>query len=329
MKILEIGRYKKQFASDHILPFVKEQGEALRSVGQDVDYYTIKGAGLAAYLTAVADLKREILTLRPQVIHAHFGLSGITAVLAVKSIKKSERPKCVITFHNGETLSKTVNFFSSLFSLGADYVIYVAEHIRRLSYFKARHYSILPCGVPLDLLPLVSYDEARKKLGYQDNKKYILFGGAFSNKRKNVALLNEALALLNRDDIEVVEMRGLSRSECALRMCACDLFALPTHSEGSPQALKEAMACNCPIVATDVADIAFLLGNEQGHYLLRNPRKDNAYWEADQSSAKELAELITIALNTRCRTQGRQRILDLKLDNTAIAQRLMNIYKSL
>ena len=76
----------------------------------------------------------------------------------------------------------------------------------------------------------------------------------------------------------------MSRDECVLRMCACDLFALPSHSEGSPQALKEAMAVNCPCLATDIADVRELFGNEPGHWILRNPRKTHERWDGDERS---------------------------------------------
>ena len=329
MRILEVSRYKVQFDPKHLLPFVREQGEALRSVGHEVAYHLIEGRGMSAYLTGIAALRRRLLSEQPDVVHAHFGLSGITAVLAVRSLPKNKRPKCVVTFHNGETLTRTVNFCSSLFSLAADHVVYVAEHIRMLSYFKARRYSILPCGVPMDELPVTDYVQARRQLGMQPEKKYILFGGDFANKRKNADLLFAALRMLNRDDVEVLEMKGLSRAECALRMCACDVFALPTHSEGSPQALKEAMACNCPIVATDVADISLLLGQEQGHFLLRNPRPTKERWDGDRRSTAEMADLLQQALAFGRRTKGRERILQLGLDNTAIAQRLTEIYRQL
>ncbi len=329
MKICEVGRYKEQFVPDHILPFVKEQGEALRQAGHEVSYFAIQGTGMWSYLKQVKALRTVLQQERPDIVHAHFGLSGMTAVIAVRRLPRSIRPKCVITFHNGETLNRWVNLLTSFCSLFADYVVYVAQHIRHLCYFKARHYSILPCGVELDDLVVTPYEQARAQLGMSPDKKYILFGGAFANTRKNVALLREALALLHRDDIEVLEMRGLSRQECALRMCACDLFALPTHSEGSPQALKEAMACNCPIVATDVADIAYLLGGLKGHYMLRNPLHTTVRWEPDADSARELAQLIDEALAHTERTQGRERILELQLDNASIARRLTQIYQSL
>lgn len=77
-------------------------------------------------------------------------------------------------------------------------------------------------------------------------------------------------------------MKELTREQCVLRMNACDLFALPSHSEGSPQALKEAMACNCPCLATDIADVKYLFGSEPGHFILRNPRKTHERWDADE-----------------------------------------------
>lgn len=328
MKILEVGRYKPQFANKHILPFVLEQGEALRNLSNEVDYWTVPGKGLLSYFSSARILRRVIREQRPDVVHAHYGLSGITAALAAKAITSS---KVVITFHNGETLNVFVNLLTSFFSLFADYVIYVAQHIYDLVYFKAKHYSIIPCGVNLDELPLTDYTLARQQLGFDENKTYILFGGAFDNTRKNVALLREAIALLNRDDIEILEMKGLSRAECALRMCACDLFALPTHSEGSPQALKEAMACNCPIVATDCADIAHLLGDLPGHYILRNPRKTKERWDGDEHSVQEMADLLTkaLGLSVGFRTEGRKRILELGLDNNQIAEKLVKIYEGI
>lgn len=332
MIILEIGRYKGGYNIHGISPFVLEQGEALRTLGIDVRYWAIKGKGLLTYVTSVHKLRHVINEVHPDVVHAHYGLSGITAILAVKGLLckgRVSKTRVVVTFHNGETLNKVVNLLSSFISLFADHVIYVAQHIHDLVYFKSKHYTIIPCGVNIAELPIMDYTEARRQLGFVDNKKYILFGGAFNNLRKNVALLQDALNLLHRNDIEVIEMKELSRAECALRMCACDLFALPTHSEGSPQALKEAMACNCPIVATDCADIAHLLGDLPGHYILRNPRKTKERWDGDAMSVQEMAALVEQGLAFGQRTEGRKRIAELQLENSQVAQRLMDIYNNI
>ena len=414
MRVLEVSRYKKEYA-EHMLPFVTEQGESLRKAGCEVEYFLVRGN----YITAVKPLKEKIREFKPDIAHAHYGLSAITAEL-------QGLVPVVTTFHNGETHSKGVNFIASLFSLRAKHVIYVAQHIYDMVYFKAKNYSIIPCGVSLEDCVVMDKAEARKKLGWDSDKKYIMFGGAFDNLRKNYPLLrsaieelystktekNTACAAINIDkgdinkkeespirmdtahaassvianqsaneqdslqsncqspstdanelhlsdssekivdfinceksekkyswtpveggemygDVVCVEMRGLSRAECVLRMCGCDVFALPTKNEGSPQALKEAMACNCPIVATDVADIKHLLGGLPGHYVLPNKKGNCAWWKGDEHSAEELAELLKKALAFEGRTEGRKRIVELGYTNELVAKQIIKIYEQI
>lgn len=323
MRVLIVSRYKTNLVN-HQLPFVTEQGEALRALGCEVEYFPIRGN----YIRAVRPLKTKIREFRPDIIHAHYGLSAITAEL-------QNLVPVVTTFHNGETLNECVNLLSSLFSLRAKHVIYVAQHIRDLCYFKAPNYSIIPCGVPMGQMTITPQAEARKQLGWSSDKKYILFGGAFDNERKNYVLLRDAIECLKNErlkefgDIECVEMKGLTRAECVLRMCACDLFALPSHSEGSPQALKEAMAVNCPCLATDIADVRVLFGDEPGHFVLRNPRKTHERWEADEKSIDEMTDLLKEALNYGVRTNGRNRIIRLGLTNEQVAKRIVKIYEKI
>jgi len=319
MKVLIVGRYKKQYKN--LMPFVTEQGNSIAALGNEVDYFAIKGKGMLAYFNSVKKLKKKIKEFNPDIIHAHYGLSGITAVM------QSKVP-VVITFHNGETLSWFTNFISSLFSLRAEHVIYVAQHIYKKCIFKRKKdYSIIPCGINIDDCQITDFEKARKKLNLSSDKKYILFGGAFANTRKNYALLKEALLNTRRTvckctegddygDIVCLEMKGLSRQSCVLRMCACDLFVLPSKSEGSPQALKEAMACNCPIVATDIADIKHLLGDVDGHYIC-------------SFDSQDVADKISLALAFEGRTNGRERIVSLGLTNDKVAQKLMEIYRQI
>lgn len=329
MRILIIGRYKKQYP-ENLLPFVLEQGEILCQLGHKVEYMPVRGN----YILAVRELKSKIRAFQPDVIHAHYGLSAITAEL------QSMVP-VVTTFHNGETLNPLVNFFTSLFSLRAKHVVYVAQHIYDLLYFKHKHHSVIPCGVNMDDCVVMDQKDAREQLGFENGVKYILFGGGFDNLRKNYAILRDAVERMEQQpwipvkggercgNIVCLEMKGLSRAECVLRMNACDLFALPSHSEGSPQALKEAMACNCPIIATDVADVRHLLGTLEGHYILRNPRSTTEYWEGDAQSVDEMTELLKEALRFSGRTTGRERIIELELSNDQVAKRLQAIYESI
>lgn len=304
MKILIVASCN----SGHLSPFVIEQTDSLMKQGCEVDFFGIVGKGAIGYLSNFKKLQSKIRDFNPDIIHGHYGLSGLLAVLQFHT-------PVVITFHNGETLSKAANFFSSVGAMRAKHVVYVAEHIRQKCYYKSKNYSILPCGINLDDCTIIPKEEARKKLNLEDDKKYILFGGAFDNLRKNYPLLHDAISLLPyKDDIVCLEMKGLSRAECVLRMCACDLFALPTKSEGSPQALKEAMACNCPIVATDVADIKHLLGDMEGHYIC-------------SFDPKNVADQVNKAFAFGKRTNGCQRIIELGLTNDLVAQKLVAIYE--
>lgn len=333
MRILVVCRYKDNFVGN-VAPFVKEQGEAIRALGHDVEYFLVKGN----YLKAVWELGKKIKEWKPDIIHAHYGITAIVVEM------QSEVP-VVTTFHDGETHVWYVNLLSTIFSLRAKHVIYVAQHNRDLSYFKAKNYSIIPCGIDLDKMVITPKEEARKQLGWRDDTKYIVFGGAFDNTRKNYELLKQAVDLLKKENnienreenindkltknIEIVELKMLTREECVLRMCGADLFALPSHREGSPQVIKEAMAVNCPSIATDIADIKVLFGDEPGHWLLRNPRNTPWLWEADEKSLDEMVELIKKGLSFPRRTNGRKRIEELGLSNEQIARKIIQIYETI
>lgn len=303
MKVLIVANYNP----GHFSPFVSEQVEALKKLGVDFDFFGIVGKGIMGYLKNLPALKRKIKYYKPDLIHAHYGLSGMLATLQMNV-------PVVITFHNGETLSPIPNLLSSIAAKRAEWGIYVAQHIRDLSYLKSTRFSIIPCGIDSKLFVPKDKLEARKHLGLISNRRYILFGGAFDNLRKNYPLLKSAIELLpSNAEIECIEMKGMTREQCVDYMNACDVFALPTKSEGSPQALKEAMACNCPIVGTDVADIRHLLGNVSGHFICSFDPED-------------VADKLSLALSFNGRTNGRKRIFELHLTNEQVAQRVYEVY---
>jgi len=318
VRVLIVSRFKENFV-DNQLPFVTEQGQSLKDAGCQVDFFLVRGN----YIKAVRELKEKIREFSPDIVHAHYGLSAVTAEL------QSMVP-VVTTFHNGEWHSWWVNLISSLMAFRARHVIYVAPHIREKMYFKHPHFTILPCGVNMQEVRPIDFFDARNTLKFVEGKKYILFGGAFNNKRKNVSILRKALSV-GHIEAEVVEMKGMDRKTVTQYMSACDLFALPTKNEGSPQSLKEAMACNCPIVSTDCADIAYLLSNLNGHFLMSNKRKSKAEWVEKENSVIELTGLLKMALElpTGYRTKGRDRIVELGYTNEFVAQKLIEIYQNI
>ncbi len=293
--------------SGRIMPFVTEQGNELIKKNVEVDYFPIVGKGLIGYLKNLRLLKKKINSERFDLIHAHFGLSGALAILQFNI-------PVIITFHNGETLTIKGNIISSFASLFSAYNIYVAQHIYNLVYFKRKSkYAILPCGINLNEIVILPKNDAKIRLNLPDDKINILFGGNFTNLRKNYALAKRAIELMNLNNINLIELKGFTREQVTNLLCGCDLLFLPTKSEGSPQIIKEAMACNCPIVATDVADIKEIIGGIDGCYV-------------SNFDPNNVAVNLKNAIEFNSRTCGRE-IME-RYNNETIVKQLIEIYKS-
>ena len=285
--------------------FVKEQGEALREIGVNVFYFAIKGKGIKGYLSSLSKLNNAIKTNHIDLVHAHYGFCGALAVL-------QRRVPVVITFHNGETLSLKGKLISSIASRLSNYNIFVAQHIHDKLFGVPKGYSIIPCGIDLKLLPLVNKNDAARLMGLREDMPNVLFGGSFSNARKNYPLAKEAISLLPYE-VNLIELKGFSRKEVNLLLCGCDLFLMPTKSEGSPQVVKEALACNCPIVATGVADIPELLSYVSQCY-------------TTGFDASEIAGRIDSVLSSGQRSNGREKVIRMNLDNPQVARQIKAIY---
>jgi len=94
-------------------------------------------------------------------------------------------------------------------------------------------------------------------------------------------------------------------------MNACDVLVLTSDYEGSPMVVKEAMACNLPVVSVDVGDVAEVISGVEGCYIC-------------QQTPEDVAAKLALALNRPERTQGRRAVAHLALDR--IAERLIAEY---
>ena len=148
-----------------------------------------------------------------------------------------------------------------------------------------------------------------------NNKVYILFCSSFDIKVKNYQLAKDAIKILSEYEIEIIELKNKSREEVNLLLNACNLLLLTSLSEGSPQIIKEAMACNCPIVATDVGDINEVIENTEGCYIT-------------SFDSREVAQKIHKAIQyskTKEKTMGRENVKH--FDNKNISNNINNIYQ--
>lgn len=294
--------------SGKIAPFVTEQVDALNKLGVVTDYFTIEQKGWKGYLNSRKDLIKKITQFEPDLIHAHFGLSGLLANLQRKI-------PVITTYHGSDINNDKVFRFSKLAMHLSKYNIFVSQkNIDKAQVSK--NFALIPCGVDTNVFYPKDKTECRKALNLDVDKKYILFAGAFENKVKNSVLAFEAVKILSvNHQIELLELKGYTREKVVLLMNAVDCCLMTSHTEGSPQFIKETMACNCPIVSTDVGDVKLNLQGLDGCFVGKT------------YESKEFAMLLAKVLSLNKRTNGRERILKLGLDNKTVVKCLMEIYK--
>ncbi|MBN1932421.1 MAG: glycosyltransferase family 4 protein [Desulfobacterales bacterium] len=176
---------------------------------------------------------------------------------------------------------------------------------------------IIPNGVDIDVFKPIDKKEAQKQVGFK-SKKNIVFIGNPSRREKNSRLAFDAFDLLEGSNLELNVVSGVQFKDIPYYYNAADLLLLTSLWEGSPNVIKEAMACNCPVVATDVGDVAWVMGNEPGYYLATFDPED-------------VAKKVLLALQyseSHGRTNGRQRIIKLGLDAETTAKRLISVYQA-
>ncbi|TNE59806.1 MAG: glycosyltransferase, partial [Bacteroidetes bacterium] len=157
----------------------------------------------------------------------------------------------------------------------------------------------------------------REALGLDPEKRYVLFLGNTEDTNKNYALVKAAVELLNRPDVELLNVFGVPHDTVVQYLNSVDVFTLCSFGEGSPNVVKEAMTCNCPMVVTPAGDAAWVVSDTPGCYV-------STYDPAD--FARQLDAALEFAATTR-RTRGRARIQELGLDSEAVADKIINVYR--
>ena len=326
LKILIVASDK----GGHFAPFIEEQITALQEIGVRVVRYAVTRKGVVGYLRELPALKRMIRAEQPDVIHAHFGLCGLLANL-------QRRVPVVTTYHGSDINVPSILRFSKIaMRLSAHNIFVSARSVAiafRLSPFASRlkkRSALLPCGVNLTDDQLLSRSEARKALGIAEQEQIVLFAGAFDNAVKDAPLAQEALSFASRlisdsapasrlspfaSSLILQELRGFSRAEVNCWMCAANALLMTSKSEGSPQVIKEAMACGCPIVSVDVGDVAERVSGVEGCYVVHT-REPN-----------DIAEALLKAIAFEGKTNGREKIIEMGLSNEQVAEQLIEIYE--
>jgi teichuronic acid biosynthesis glycosyltransferase TuaC len=298
MKVLIVCSYN----NGKIAPFILEQADLLQRKGIEIEYFTVRKKGILGYLLSLKELLQKINSDTPDIIHAHYGLSGLLANL-------QRKVPVVTTYHGSDINNPYSRFFSNIAIHLSDFNIFVSHKLIDIAKPKYK-YIYLPCGIDLPLFTPEDKKSARNKLHLDVEKKYILFSGAFADEVKNYGLAKQAVEKL--PEVKLIELKGYSREQVALLVNAVDVVLMTSFTEGSPQIIKEAMACNCPIVSTDVGEVRKIIETTKGCYIT-------------SFAPDDIADKLKLALADKNRTLGRKAIY--KFDNEQVVNKIIDIYQ--
>ena len=264
MRILIVASGNTKAAS----PFIIEQVESLKKIDIHIEYFLIKGKGWTGYLRSLSKLKKKIKNKKFNLIHAHYGLSGLLATL-------QRRIPVIITFH-GSDININKNYkWSFIASRLSSKNIFVHKDQPKKLKVMLNEKDIIPCGINLKIFQPKDKVALRKKLNWDQNKVYILFSSSFDKPVKNVNLAYKSTQ--NIKNSELIELKNYTKIELSNLMNAADLLLVTSFSETGPLIVKEAIACNCPVVSTDVGDVKEIIVKRKNSFVTSyNPKEIEA-----------------------------------------------------
>ena len=317
LRVLAVTNMYPAPNSPHAGRFIEQQVEGLRRIGLEVQVLFIDRLqqGMRVYADLPSKLTASMAEFRPHVVHAMYG--GIMARVVAQVV--TDRP-VVVSFHGSDLLGQPFErlgrrFFAACGVMASKQaakrcsgVVLVAEHLRTSLPWSKRtsHVQVIPCGIDLALFRPLDRDQCCKELGWRQETFHILFQNT-GDPVKRPELAYAALGHLKETlgvDAEIHELRGVKYEDVPVWLSASDALLLTSFHEGSPTIVKEALACNLPVVSVPVGDVPQRIEGIRGCYLAGPTPGD-------------LAEgLRKVSLNRR-RIEAREAICSLSIDHCA------------
>ena len=258
-------------ARPHKGTFIYSQAQSLVEEGHHVDVICPPYSLPMPLRYALASLQVfcKTLTSRYDIVHGHFGLWCLVARLqwttaVVASFLGDDLLGEPLPDGSWSRRAALVVRLSRWLCCHVDAVIVKSEGMKQAAGFSSAF--IIPNGVNFSLFHPIARRVAREELGWSQAKYYVLFGNNPQLAGKRYALAQAAVEQLRTRgmDVELVVAWGVPQKRIVLYMNACNAVILTSISEGSPNIVKEAMACNVPVVSVDVGDVTQVIGRTDG-----------------------------------------------------------------
>lgn len=324
MKVLHIAAGLPSEERPQRQPFIKSQIESLTKAGVYCGIYDIESnKSKMEYFKSISKIKKKVLEEKYDILHAHYSYCGLVSYF-------SSTGKPIVLSLMGSDLLGSPNidgkitargkvdiYLSRFISERVDHIIVKSVEMQK-SLKSNIESSVVPNGVNFDKFVEKDQKEVRKKLGISDDQFVILFLGSADIPRKNYKLAKESVEnmtkILGDKKIELINPYGISHDKVIDYLSAANVLLLTSYWEGSPNVVKEAMACNLPIISTDVGDVKDLIEGATNCFLV-------------DFSIDEISDNLIKLYNNRERSNGREIISYLRDD--IIANKIIQIYESL
>jgi glycosyltransferase involved in cell wall biosynthesis len=303
--------------------FVGDEVGALRRAGVDIDVYFVNGrAHKLAYAGMPVGFFSRVRRTRYDVVHVHHSFCALVATLQPVI-------PVVWTFHEGEIAGgaedalkeqpvKHVAYSKRMKRYVArkvDAIVVVSEHLRAPLGRPDAMY--LPAGIDIDLFAPMDTAVAKQRLGLASDKRYILFPAVPARVEKRYELARRAVETLRARwpddaDVELIALNNVPHEDVPLYMNASEAALLTSSFEASPVVIREALACNVPVLSTDVGDARVMLERIPGCAIV-------------PPEPERIAEALRTVLASPRRVASRDAMHKYSLANTANA--LVGLYE--
>jgi teichuronic acid biosynthesis glycosyltransferase TuaC len=316
MRVLMITSEWPNEKQPYLVPFIVRQVRFLEKNGVKVDVFAFRGRkNPLNYLAAWFRAQSLIRSTPYDLVHAQWGQSGLLAlpkVIPLVVTYRGDDLEGVIGPNNNKlTYGIILRFVSRFVSRFTDQVVVVSPSLTRS--IKRNDYHVIPSGIDFELFCPGSRNEARRILELDQHQKYVLFVGSKANPTKRYQLARQAMADLADDRVTLITAENIPHERIPDYMRAADVLIVTSLHEGSPNVVKEALACNLPVVSTDVGDVKQRIGNLAGCAVVQDDHPGT------------IAGALRMALTNTAEFHGRESVAD--LDENILTKKTVEVYE--